>query len=218
MASLADARLGELEEELQTLRDRELVQLTKRVGEVETQLQRTRADRDALRQSLSDHRKQREQLEATLAGIETRFADLEWRISRVSQADSEGSKELASRVAELERGLEQRDARLADLEARLAHAESRSAGPGRSSPSERASPEGTSDDPSSAHSDDLRRIRGIGPRFARALQDHGVHTFAQIAAWTEEDIDTMAERLGIRPQRIRRDGWVQSARKLAEPE
>jgi predicted flap endonuclease-1-like 5' DNA nuclease len=67
-----------------------------------------------------------------------------------------------------------------------------------------------------AGSDDLRKIRGIGPGFARALHGIGIDKYAQIAAWTDEDIASVSARIGARPDRIRRDGWIESARALSE--
>lgn len=64
-------------------------------------------------------------------------------------------------------------------------------------------------------SDDLTKLRGVGPRFERALQGAGVRTFEQIAAWTDADIDSVASRLRIPSSRIRRDGWVAAAQRLA---
>lgn len=64
--------------------------------------------------------------------------------------------------------------------------------------------------------DDLTKLRGVGPRFEKALHALGVHTYAQIAAWTDADIEDVAARLKIPAARIRRDGWVASARRLSE--
>jgi predicted flap endonuclease-1-like 5' DNA nuclease len=64
-------------------------------------------------------------------------------------------------------------------------------------------------------SDDLTRIKGIGPKYARLLQDAGVTTFAQIAAWRDEDVEAIASRIGVKPSRIRRAGWIESAARLA---
>lgn len=65
----------------------------------------------------------------------------------------------------------------------------------------------------SSDRDDLKRIRGIGARLESQLRDIDVTSFAQIAAWSDEDIDTVASRLRVFPGRIRRDGWVEGARR-----
>jgi predicted flap endonuclease-1-like 5' DNA nuclease len=62
--------------------------------------------------------------------------------------------------------------------------------------------------------DDLKRIRGIGAGFERALIEIGVTKLSQIASWTPEDVARIAARLKVRPERILRDGWVESARRL----
>ena len=68
----------------------------------------------------------------------------------------------------------------------------------------------------SSGSDDLTRIKGLGPRLAATLGDLGVTRFAQIAAWSDADIDRIDAQLGRFEGRIRRDAWVEQARLLAE--
>jgi predicted flap endonuclease-1-like 5' DNA nuclease len=60
----------------------------------------------------------------------------------------------------------------------------------------------------------LRRIRGIGPAFQRALEQLGVTRVQQIAAWGPSDVAAFAEKLKIRPERIDKDDWVGQARRL----
>ena len=62
--------------------------------------------------------------------------------------------------------------------------------------------------------DDLRRIKGIGPKFEQALRDAGVSTFEQIASWSDADIAEIAAKIGARVDRIERDEWVAKARAL----
>ena len=63
-------------------------------------------------------------------------------------------------------------------------------------------------------SDDLKRISGVGPKLVSVLNNMGVHTFAQIAAWTADDIAKVDDRLKF-GGRIFRDDWVGQARALA---
>jgi predicted flap endonuclease-1-like 5' DNA nuclease len=63
--------------------------------------------------------------------------------------------------------------------------------------------------------DDLTRIKGVGPKLAAVLGELGVDSFAQIAAWTESEIDRIDGQLGRFEGRIRRDSWVEQARLLA---
>jgi predicted flap endonuclease-1-like 5' DNA nuclease len=64
-------------------------------------------------------------------------------------------------------------------------------------------------------SDELTKIRGIGPAFAQELREAGVDTYAQIAAWTDADVERIAEALSTHRKRIRTDEWIEQARKLA---
>lgn len=73
-----------------------------------------------------------------------------------------------------------------------------------------AAPQSASTD----QADDLTRIKGIGPKLAAQLQAMGVISFAQIAAWSEADIDRIDAGLGRFQGRIRRDSWVDQARYL----
>jgi predicted flap endonuclease-1-like 5' DNA nuclease len=61
--------------------------------------------------------------------------------------------------------------------------------------------------------DDLSKIHGIGPVFARTLNKMGLHTFVQIARWKPEDIAKVAKKLYTAPDRIKRDKWVDEAKK-----
>ena len=64
--------------------------------------------------------------------------------------------------------------------------------------------------------DDLKRIKGLGPKIVTILHGEGVTSFAQIADWSDEDIDRMDARLGRFQGRIRRDDWVTQARYLRD--
>ena len=63
--------------------------------------------------------------------------------------------------------------------------------------------------------DDLKRIKGVGKALERRLREMDVRTYAQIAAWTDADVDRVEAGLNSIPGRIRRDRWVEQARKLA---
>ncbi|MCM2562253.1 50S ribosomal protein L21 [Lutimaribacter sp. EGI FJ00015] len=62
--------------------------------------------------------------------------------------------------------------------------------------------------------DDLKKLSGVGPALEKKLHEAGVTTFAQIAAWTEQDIAAMDEKLSFKG-RIEREGWVDQAKELA---
>lgn len=63
--------------------------------------------------------------------------------------------------------------------------------------------------------DDLALIKGVGPKLVALLHDLGITRFAQIAAWSEPDIDRIDAQLGRFQGRIRRDSWVEQASLLA---
>ena len=67
----------------------------------------------------------------------------------------------------------------------------------------------------SGEADDLRRIKGIGPKLATLLGTLGVTRFDQIAAWDDAEIDRIDAQLGTFAGRIRRDSWVEQAGYLA---
>ncbi|MBY6047042.1 50S ribosomal protein L21 [Vannielia litorea] len=62
--------------------------------------------------------------------------------------------------------------------------------------------------------DDLKQLSGVGPALEKKLHEAGVTTFAQIAAWTDEDVAAMDEKLSFKG-RIEREGWIEQAKKLA---
>jgi predicted flap endonuclease-1-like 5' DNA nuclease len=63
--------------------------------------------------------------------------------------------------------------------------------------------------------DDLRRIKGIGPKLVTLLASLGVTRFSQIAEWSDADIDRIDAQLGTFAGRVRRDSWVEQAKFLA---
>jgi len=62
--------------------------------------------------------------------------------------------------------------------------------------------------------DDLKRIRGIGPQNETRLHALGIWHFDQIAAWTEDQALWVGGYLAF-PGRIEREGWIEQAKELA---
>ena len=60
--------------------------------------------------------------------------------------------------------------------------------------------------------DDLKLIYGVGPALERMLNKLGIYTFQEVALWTEKDIDRLDAQLKRFHGRIRREGWVASAK------
>lgn len=63
--------------------------------------------------------------------------------------------------------------------------------------------------------DNLKEIKGVGPQLEKLLHENGITSFAQIAGWTDADIDHFAELIGRMGGRIRSDEWVAQAQVLA---
>lgn len=72
--------------------------------------------------------------------------------------------------------------------------------------------------PSGSTADDLTRIKGLGPKIATMLGEQGVTSFAQIAAWSDADVERVDASLGRFAGRITRDQWVAQAKLLAAGE
>jgi predicted flap endonuclease-1-like 5' DNA nuclease len=62
--------------------------------------------------------------------------------------------------------------------------------------------------------DDLTRLTGVGPRIAAALEAHGVTRFAQLAAWTPEQLAAFDQEMNLRGRALRSD-WIAQAHALA---
>jgi len=63
--------------------------------------------------------------------------------------------------------------------------------------------------------DDLKRIKGIGPKLEKLCNSLGFYHFDQIAVWTEEEIMWVDQNLEGFKGRVVRDEWVAQARQLA---
>lgn len=64
--------------------------------------------------------------------------------------------------------------------------------------------------------DDLRKLKGVGPKLAALLTDLGITRFDQIAAWGAAEIEKVDAHLGTFKGRITRDNWVEQAGFLAK--
>lgn len=63
--------------------------------------------------------------------------------------------------------------------------------------------------------DDLTRMVGIGPKLAAALAERGVTTFAQIAAWSDQELADMDRSLELKG-RAAREHWIAQAKRFAK--
>jgi len=63
-------------------------------------------------------------------------------------------------------------------------------------------------------SDDLKMLKGVGPKLEETLNNLGFFHYDQIAAWTPAHVAWVDARLKFKG-RIERDGWIEQAAKLA---
>ena len=68
-------------------------------------------------------------------------------------------------------------------------------------------------EPRGGKADDLKKLKGVGPKLEDALNGLGIYHFDQIAAWTPAQIAWADGRLKSKG-RIDRDGWVDQAKTL----
>ncbi len=65
--------------------------------------------------------------------------------------------------------------------------------------------------------DDLKLLKGVGPKLEQTLNELGFFHFDQIAKWTEAEVAWVDSRLKFKG-RIERDGWIAQAAQLAAGE
>ena len=66
--------------------------------------------------------------------------------------------------------------------------------------------------------DDLKRIKGVGPKLEALLHRLGFYHFDQVASWTDREVAWVDQHLEGFKGRVRRDDWVSQARALASGE
>ena len=69
--------------------------------------------------------------------------------------------------------------------------------------------------PRGGKGDDLKMIKGIGPKLEKLLNELGVWHFDQIASWRKKEVEWVDSHLEGFKGRIERDEWVKQARTLA---
>lgn len=72
------------------------------------------------------------------------------------------------------------------------------------------------DGPTDGAPDDLKKIKGIGPKFEGDLNSKGIYYFRQVAAWKAADVKMVEALIDSIPGRIKRDEWVKQAKALAK--
>ena len=72
--------------------------------------------------------------------------------------------------------------------------------------------------PRKAGADDLKLIKGVGPKLEKLLNTLGFYHFDQIAKWSAEELSWVDENLEGFKRRASRDEWVSQASALAKGE
>jgi predicted flap endonuclease-1-like 5' DNA nuclease len=84
-------------------------------------------------------------------------------------------------------------------------------GPAETLPAPAAVPDAL---PAEERTDDLRRIRGVGPTIESALHGLGVRSYRQLATLDEDGLERVRDAVRDRWQRIEREDWIGQARQL----
>ncbi|MGE0791745.1 MAG: NUDIX domain-containing protein [Sandaracinaceae bacterium] len=193
-------RIGTAERDAQDLEAR-LAQMEARLAALAegTELARVRVRLERLTHAHTELEQRLGAIDASQRGREDREArekTIDARIERLESLFAELADDLRHRDDDA--GIDALSARLDGLEALVL-----------SRPSE--PPRGRAPDVRSG--DDLTRIKGIGPKFAKALAEMGVHRIAQIATWDVAEIERVATVLRIKASRVA--GWPERARELS---
>nr|WP_295693397.1 50S ribosomal protein L21 [uncultured Maricaulis sp.] len=70
--------------------------------------------------------------------------------------------------------------------------------------------------PKAAAADTLTELTGVGPALATKLNEAGITTFAQIAAWTDADVDALNETITGLKAKAEKNDWINAAKALAK--
>lgn len=68
--------------------------------------------------------------------------------------------------------------------------------------------------PRGGKADDLKQIKGVGPKLEKLCNELGFWHFDQVAAWTPDEVAWVDENLKGFKGRVSRDNWVEQARVL----
>lgn len=69
--------------------------------------------------------------------------------------------------------------------------------------------------PEDTERDNLQAIKNIGPFNEKELNAAGIYNYAQIAAWSDQDIEDYTQKIGYVPGLIKKSDWVGQARQLS---
>ncbi len=205
---------GDLEDarDAETQVRQELAGARKRVPQLESQVIDREKRLEANAEELREIRTRASETEKTLAALRDESAQQRSTLASMSESLEAAKAELAplrgslserdQRIAQLMRDLNACRTGREELEARLAKATEKPVVPayGLKAPVGRA--------------DDLKRVKGIGPKLEGILHGLGIFHFRQIANFTLEDIAWVSKHLAEFKGRIERDDWLVQAAKL----
>ena len=69
--------------------------------------------------------------------------------------------------------------------------------------------------PRGGKADDLKQIKGVGPKLQQQLNEMGFYHFDQIAGWSADEVAWVDANLKGFKGRVSRDNWIEQAKTLA---
>ena len=160
-----------------------------------------------IRQDLAEHERKFEARRARIESLESRLGLLEGdarlielrrmtegfdlRIARIERDHADAQQILDQKLKQLVDAMEER------VGARLAEAA-------------KAPPP-----PKKATESELRKIKGLSPKYQKALTELGITTVAAVAGLTNDDFAKIAAHLSMSVDKVKKLGWVETARALS---
>ena len=185
----------------------------------------------ALRAEADSLRARVQELEGRVSTRDTEVSDLKGKLAAAAAgaavAGAAASKDDDDETYALEWRNRYLAARVKYLEGRLAEAPKKAAPKKRVVAKKKAAPKPKAkaapkpkvlytDGPTDGPKDDLKLIKGIGPKFEKDLNGKGIYYFRQIANWKASDVKMVEGVIDSIPGRIKRDEWVKQAKGLSK--
>jgi predicted flap endonuclease-1-like 5' DNA nuclease len=132
-------------------------------------------------------------------------ADVDAKAAADKKADAKAAKAKSNAKAKADKAAKAK----ADAKAADDHAHEGEVGEGEAKPELLTEARG-------GKADDLKKIKGVGPKLEKELNAAGVFHFDQIASWTVEEVYWADHHLVSFKGRVSRDNWVDQAKELAK--